>query len=125
MRRRRRFTRRIRHRVRRLDDLDAFARHAMAVARNNQPVERPRPVILDRPRHGRRGLAGADDDQPAAVIRRQMRRHAQGRIGGRDGGVEQAAQHLARIHPLVHFGSQPRPASVVVSGLYSQPTQPS
>ncbi len=123
--RRRRLARRIRHRVRRLDDLDALARHAVAVAGDDQAVERPRPMILDRPRHRRRGLAGADHDQPPAIVRRQMRRHAQGRIGSRDGGVEQAAQHRARIHPRIPFGNQPRPASVAASGLYSQPTQPS
>jgi hypothetical protein len=33
-------------------------------------------MLLDRPRHRRRGLAGADDDQPPAIIRRQVRRHA-------------------------------------------------
>ena len=64
--------------------------------------------------------AGADHDQPPAVIWRQMRRHAGGRIGRCNGRIEQPAKHVTRRH----FGSQPRPASVVVSGRYSQPIQP-
>jgi hypothetical protein len=68
----RRFAGRIRHRVRRLDNLDAFARHAVAVARDDQTIERPGPMLLDRPRHCRRGLAGTDHDQPPAVVRRQI-----------------------------------------------------
>ena len=53
------------HRMRRLDDLDALARHAVAVARDHQPVERAGPMVLDGPRHRRRRLAGADHDQAA------------------------------------------------------------
>ena len=77
-------------------------------------------MLLDRPRHGRRGFAGADDDQPPAIVRRHMGRYAGFGIGRRNGGVKQLAKDVLRIH----FGNQPRPASVVVSGLYSQPTQP-
>ena len=54
------------HRMRRFDDLDALARHGVAVARDHQPRQRAGPVLLDGPRHGRGRLAGADDDEPAA-----------------------------------------------------------
>jgi hypothetical protein len=79
-----------------------------------------KPAPLNRLRHGSRGLAGADDDQSAAIVGRQIRWHAQRRVGRGNGGVEQAAEAIARGHLAI----QPRPASVVVNGLYSQPTQP-
>ena len=56
---------RIRHRMPGLDHFDKTRRHRMAIAGDDQPTERPGPVILHRPGHRSRGLAGADDDCPA------------------------------------------------------------
>jgi len=84
------------HRVRGLDDLDARARHGVAVAGDDQALERSGPVVFQRARHRRRGLAGADHDSAPARRRGQLRRQAQRRLGGGDGGIEQAAQQGAR-----------------------------
>ena len=65
MRARGALARRVGHRVRGLDDLDALARRGVAVARDHEARERPGPVILQRARHRGRGLAGADDDGAA------------------------------------------------------------
>ncbi len=51
------------HRMRGLDDLDSLARHRVAVARDDEPGDIARPMILERPRHRCRRLAGADDDR--------------------------------------------------------------
>ena len=75
-----------------LDDLDPPAGHAMAVAGDDQPGQRARPVILDRARHGGGGLAGADHDGAALGRRRQMRRQDSGRVGRVERGIEQAAE---------------------------------
>ena len=85
------------HRVCGLDDLDPLARHGMAVAGDDQPFERPRPVLLDRlapwpPRPCRRrprwcgpwaAPAGAEHDP-----RRQRRR---------DRGVEHRPQEARQL----------------------------
>ena len=83
------------HRMGGLDHLDAAARHAMAVARDDEPDERARPMVLDGARHRGRGLAGADDDGAAARRRRQMRRHDPRRRGGVECGIEEPAQERA------------------------------
>ena len=62
---RRRLARRIGHGMRGLDNLDMFGRRAMAVARDDEPFERPGPRRLDRGGHGCRRLARADDDGAA------------------------------------------------------------
>ena len=49
--------------MRRLDDLDPLAGHGMAVASDDEALERPGPVFLDRFCHGGGGLAGAEDDR--------------------------------------------------------------
>ncbi len=89
------------------------AGHAMAVAGHHQPFERARPVVLDRLRHGGRGLAGAEDDRPPARRRGQV---GQDRARGRrdlDRGIEQLAQtRLAFDHPLWRtHGSGPATAA--------------
>ncbi len=53
------------HRVARLDDLDPLAGHGMAVAGDDEPAQFARPRRLERARHRRRGLAGADDHRAA------------------------------------------------------------
>ena len=87
----------IRDRVRRLDDLDPAARHVVAVAGDDQPFERAGPVVFDRARHRRRGLAGADDDQPPLGRRRQVLRQAQRRLRGRHRGVEHPSQQVTLL----------------------------
>ncbi len=84
------------HRVRRLDDLDPLARHAVAVAGDDEARQRARPVVLDGPRHRRRRLAGADHDDASGGGRGQMRRQAMRRLGRVDRGVEHLPQELAR-----------------------------
>jgi hypothetical protein len=88
----------VRQRVGGFDDLDALTGRAVAVARHHQTRQRPvrfLPMRLDRLRHGRRGLAGTDDDQATAaeLLRaRQLGRQAKRRLGGGHGGVEHLAQ---------------------------------
>ena len=62
----------IRHRVRRFDDLDSLAGHAVAVSRHHDTGQRALPVVLDGLCHRGRGLAGADDDRAAAPRRGQL-----------------------------------------------------
>ena len=57
-----------------LDHPYPLRRRAVADAGDDQPLERPAPVRLDRRRHRRRRLARADDDRSAARRRRQMLR---------------------------------------------------
>ena len=69
------------HRMGRLDDLDALAGRAIAVARDHQPVERAVPGQLEGPRHLRRRLAGADHDGAPRRLRRQVEPDRQRRLG--------------------------------------------
>ncbi len=58
-------------------------------------------MVLDRARHGRRRLAGTDDDEPPRTerLRRgQVRRNAERRLRARDRGVEHPPQQGPRIH---------------------------
>src|SRR3984957_11521171 len=90
----------IRHRMRRLDDVDAATGHVIAITRDHQSGQLAGPIVLHRPGHRCRGLAGADHHQPSARRWRQMRRHAQRRLRGADGSVEHAPQqraHCGRI----------------------------
>ena len=91
----------VRHRMRRLDHLDPGARHGVAVAGDHEAFERPGHVPLDRARHRRRGLAGAEHDGAAGGRRRQMRRQHRGRLRRFDRGVQQPAQEGSRLdrHP--------------------------
>ena len=91
----------VRHRMRRLDHLDPGARHGVAVAGHHEAFERPGHVPLDRARHRRRGLAGAEHDGAAGGRRRQMRRQHRGRLRRFDRGVQQPAQEGSRLdrHP--------------------------
>ena len=82
----------VRHRMARLDHLDAPTRHAMAIAGDDEAGKRPRPVLVDRLRHRRRGLAGADHDGAPARRRRQVRRHHPCRVGSAERRAEQRAQ---------------------------------
>ena len=79
-------------RMRGLDDLDPLAGHGMAVAGDDEAGQRPRPVILDRLRHGGRGLAGAEDDGASFRRRREVAGDDAGRKGCRNRGIEHAAQ---------------------------------
>ena len=90
----------------RLDDLDALARHGVAVARDDEACQRPIPVVLDGSGHRGRGLAGADDNDPALRARRQMRRHAR---GGRSRAT--AASNIARkrVHGFMVMIVVPKP----------------
>ena len=69
-------------------DLDALAFGAIAVAGDDQPFDRPVPDLLERRRHLRRALAGADDDGATLRPGRQMIPDRALRIGGGDGGIE-------------------------------------
>src|SRR5689334_1359348 len=93
--------------MRGLDDLDLFARHAMTVARDDEPRElTAEPVILDRLGHRCRGLACADDDGASLRRLRQKRRHALVRHGPRDGGVEHLAKKLDRVSHVLKLTPQ-------------------
>ncbi len=87
------------HGMGRLDDLDLPARLAIAVARHDQALERMRPLVLDRARHGRARLAGADH-HGLALRRLQLRdigREAGRGTGGGECCIEQVAQQNAGI----------------------------
>ena len=58
------------HRMRGLDDLDAFAGDRVAVACNYQPFEGTVDVVLDRARHRSRSLTGADHHHSSPRPRR-------------------------------------------------------
>ena len=93
------FTGCIGHRVGRLDDLDALARHAVAIACHHQTRQRALPGIFHRACHGRRRLASADHDQApgAQALRRgQVGRNAVRRLRRRHGGVKHAPQQCLR-----------------------------
>ena len=91
----------IRDRMRRLDHLDPGASHGVAVAGHDQAFDRPRPCGLDRARHRRRGLAGAEHDGASGGRRGQMRREDGIRQGRLDRGVQQPAKEGSRLacHP--------------------------
>ena len=74
------------------EHLDALAGDSMAVGRDDQSRQRSAPVELDGSRHGRRRLAGADDDGPTAGRRRQLRGHHGSGRHGRHGRLEQRPQ---------------------------------
>ena len=95
-------SRRVRHRMRRLDHLDAFAGHAMAVARHHQAGQLARPVFLHRPRHRRGRLAGADHQGAAPGRPGQVLWHASGRVGGAHGVREEARQQLPGCSGHLH-----------------------
>ncbi len=97
----------VRHRMARLDHLDAAAGDAVAIARDDDPLERLRPMVFDRARHRRRGLAGADDDGAALGRRRQVGRHAARRVRRRERGIEQALQHgLFAVARAIHLAAR-------------------
>ena len=75
-----------------LDDLDPAAIDGVAIGRQDEAGKGAPPVRLDRPRHGGRGLAGAEHDGPAPRRLRQMGRDAAHRIDRADGGIEEGAQ---------------------------------
>ena len=63
----------IRHRMRRLDDLDPTRGHRMAVARDDDARDIDvRPSRIERRRHRGRGLAGPDDDAASPGLFRQV-----------------------------------------------------
>ena len=82
------------HRMRRLDDLDALAGHAVAVAGDDEALERPVPGLLHRPRHRRRGLAGPEDDGAPLRRRRQVAGDDRRGLCRRHRGIEQPPQEL-------------------------------
>ena len=73
-----------------------------------RPVSVARPMVLDRLRHRRRRLAGADHDEPAFGRRRQMRRQATRRLRRVDRGVEHAC---ATSRAVAAIPSRPDAAS--------------
>jgi hypothetical protein len=73
----------------RLHHFDVTASNRMAITRDDQTGERTRPVLLDGPRHGRRGFPCADHDGAPARRRRQMRWYDARRIGRVQRGTEE------------------------------------
>ena len=65
-----------------------------ATAQVRAENESQRPVILDRPCHGSRGLAGAGDNGASVWRRREVASDDAGRRGFRNLGIEHAAQNL-------------------------------
>ena len=77
-----------------LDDLDPLAGDGVAVAGDDQALERAGPGVFESARHRRRRLAGADHDGAAGDRLRQVGRHRARRVGGSQCRVEQSAQNL-------------------------------
>jgi hypothetical protein len=69
----------------------------MTIAGDHEAFDRPRHVALDRARHRRRGLAGAEHDGAPGGRRRQMPPQDRVRLRGRDGGIQQRAQEGSRL----------------------------
>jgi len=67
------------------------------IARDHQAAQFALPVPLDRFRHARGCLAGADHDRASARRRRQVLRDQLGGVDGGEGRLEQMAQELAGI----------------------------
>ncbi len=80
--------------VRGLDHLDPLAGKAVAVARHREAGERAVPVLLDRPGHGRGGLAEGDHHRPSLRRRRQVRGRADERVDCSEGGLEQPVEEI-------------------------------
>ena len=83
---------RVRHGMCGFDDIDVLAGHGIAIARHHQAAERTRPILFYGARHGRRGLAGADDDESAARRGGKVRRDAYRRLSRGNGGMEHLPQ---------------------------------
>ena len=83
------------HRVGSLDDLDALAGHGVAVTGDDQARQLTRPVLLQRPGHGRRGLAGPDHQGAALGRRRQEAGDAVLRLGGIHRRGEEGLEQIA------------------------------
>src|SRR5271169_1161751 len=111
----------VRHRVRRLDHLDMPARHGVAIAGDDEPLDRPRPVRLDSRRHRSGGLPGTDDDGPALGRLRQVLRNAQRRRGGPDGGIEHVAQQRSIIHARAGVACRSARVSTPIRGRLQRP----
>ena len=87
------------------------ARHGVAVTGDDQPFQRPRPVVLHGLRHGGTRLAGPEDDRPALGRRRQVRRDDPRRQGRGDRGIEHGPQEAPRrvtTGPPPRSGRRPR-----------------
>ena len=135
----------VRHRMRRLDHLDPGARHGVAVAGDHEAFERARPVPLDRARHRRRGLAGAEHDgaaggrraadaargsRPAAPLRSRRPAARAGRIEARptfrtsgDGRPSTAPEPRSARHRWPAQSSSARaPGSVPVKAADCRPS---
>ena len=95
------------HRMRGLENFNALARHRVAVAGHHHAGKRTGPRILEGARHGRRSLAGADDDQPSFRRLGQEPDEAMRRLRGFDGGIKHRAQQVARRHGGSHVRSSP------------------
>jgi hypothetical protein len=118
----------VRYRVGRLDDLDTLAGNGVAIAGHHHSRQLARPVLLQRPGHRRRGLAGTDHDQSAARWFRQVLRDAVRRLRGGDRRLEHLAQQAAGFMGL-HRSSPDQAASFgrcvnksVSSGLLAAPS---
>ena len=88
------------NRMRGLGDFDVPARNRVTISRDDEARQRPAPMILHGPRHGRGRLARADDDHPAAWRGGEMRRDAMRRLRGTDCGIEHPAKKRPRTSVL-------------------------
>ncbi|MCY1432359.1 hypothetical protein D9M71_483520 [compost metagenome] len=79
------------------DHLDLLAVGAVAVTGDDQAGDFALPAFLDHFGHGGCGLAGADDDDPAATVGGQVGFEDLTGVGGGDGCVEQFAEKFLRI----------------------------
>ena len=100
---------RIRDRMGRLNDFDAFTGHRMPVAGHDQAGNRLGPVLLDHPRHFRRGFARPDDHQPAGGSLRQIQGNPVNRLRRLDCCTEDFFQQftcIVRAHRRRPFSNE-------------------
>ena len=79
----------------------------VAVAGDDQALERSRPVVLDRLRHRGAGLAGAQHDRAALGRRREVGRHDPLRQRRRDRRVQHGAEQFPRGRSRCRHGTSP------------------
>jgi hypothetical protein len=95
--------------VRGLGDLDAFSRHRVSIAGEDEAFEQTCPVIFHCSSHRRRCFAGTDDDCAATCRLGQEIGHTKRRLCSRDRGFEDVLQQAFDVR--VRYLQRRRPAA--------------